>query len=179
MEWGLQGSKPTSALAHSVQFSPPRRTPQLRWILMLWCSQSNPALQDTMLTLGILPSVEKRCGRPPSGTHWGERQQSSQVSSRKPNVSTCQFCVFEETLWGRLLLDNVPHARDKLWIFPAFRSSWRKELKDALNQLNSSQFRDTNNLCAKKITPKGQRLPKQSVCVCVCSKCVWLKWTLR
>lgn len=59
-QWGggFGEASPTSAPAHSIQFSPPRRTPQPYWILMLWCSQSISALQVPMLTLGIQPSVE-------------------------------------------------------------------------------------------------------------------------
>lgn len=131
-----------------------------------WCSDVHRASQLSKSPCWHWGSnqVLKAVWRPPSGTHWEQRQKSSQVFARKPNVSSCQFCAFEDMPWGRLRLENVSHARDKLWILSAFRSSWRKDLKYKLNQPNSSHFKDTDSLFCQENAFQRDRVLKQSVC---------------
>lgn len=112
--WGLQEKKLTSASAHSIQFSPPRRTPHPCWILMLWCSRAAHHVDTGDLT---------KCWKATWRTFfrhmlWTEAAITSVLFAQKPIMSLCQVSAFEDKLWGRLLLDDISHVGDKPWILP-------------------------------------------------------------
>lgn len=181
----MLGRKPTSAPAHSIQFSPPRSTICLHEILMLSCSQSSSALLHITVSTRGSNSVEKATWRTSfRHTLWTEAVITSVLFAQKPNKSPCQLAGFEDELWGRLHRIIFPMLEINSLFFQAHHEG--KVLEDKWIQPSNLPFRNTVTTSSLlKCTQRGQfyRLPikignKKCVCMWVCV-CVFSRVIVR
>lgn len=146
MGQGLQGSQPTSAPAHNVQSSPPRRTPQPCWILMLWCSQSLSALQVPMLTLGIQPSVESSVETSFRHTLGAEAEITSGLCLEAKCVTVAKSVPLRIRLEEDFCWRMFPMLEINYEFFQLSDHPEDLKYKYKLNQPNSSHFKETGGL---------------------------------